>query len=129
MQNHLTYLAIRNHQRFIAISTSGTIHIQWEGQTLHLHHSKFDQLVHLMASSRDLPEYSTTGEPNHGGLSLSRGDGGDYHLTAGDFGMQISSQHFDSVVRMVEEACHWLHCKPSVSPPPAAVCSRLFEPA
>ncbi len=104
MNRNLTYLAISNRKSFVAVTKGGTIFINWEGETIELHQGRFKRLARLLKQSAHCMDSE---ELSDGGLCLTRGDGGDYHLTVGAFGIHVASNHFDSLVRMVLEASHW----------------------
>jgi hypothetical protein len=100
----LTYLAISNREDYVAITKCGTVHLNWQGQQIHLHPHRFQRLARLLDQS---VQQAFTDNLRDGGISLMRGDGGDYHLTVGAFGLHIASNHLNELVQMVNEASHW----------------------
>jgi hypothetical protein len=100
----LTYLAISNRESYVAITKCGTIHLNWQGQQIHLHPHRFQRLARLLETSM---KQAYANNLRDGGISLTRGDGGDYHLTVGAFSLHIASDHLSKLVQMVEEASHW----------------------
>ena len=109
MSKSLTYLAISNHESYVAITKCGTVHLNWQGQQIHLHPHRFHRLARLLDQS---VQQAYANNLRDGGISLMRGDGGDYHLTVGAFGLHVASNHLNGLVEMVNEACHWCPVAP-----------------
>ena len=120
MTKSLTYLAISSRQSYVALTKCGTIHLNWQGQQIHLHPHRFRRLVRLLDES---VQRNQAGDLRDGGICLLRGDDGDYHLTVGAFGLHVASGHLNALTQMVQDACHW--CPPA----PTESLQMSMEPA